>query len=340
MWHRRPIAVLALVLCAGATALPAASAAAPPLAAPAGATAALRPGAASPAALPAATAWTPIPSYAYAVHDEPVTYRNGCHARVSVTVPHPCTFTHPNGAKTVLLFGDSHAAHWHAAVLQTAWKHGWRMLTMTKSGCPAPDVLVRRYKASASYYQCPVWRRAALAGLAAQRWGRIDLVVVSSWNFHQVISSHGTLVTGATRTHMWEMGWRRTLAQLLRKAKHVVILRDSPDLPGDATTAQACYRRWGLAAQTRCGAPKSRATSTALWRAERAAAQAFPGRVTAVDLTSATCPNDWCGPIDKPYLRFKDDNHWNQTYMKAHFTAPVDQALNTAMRVAFGVTPA
>ena len=46
-----------------------------------------------------------------------------------------------------------------------------------------------------------------------------------------------------------------------------------------------------------------------------------------VDLTTPTCPGGWCGPIDKPYLMFKDDNHWTQTYMRAHFSAPVDALL-------------
>jgi hypothetical protein len=50
------------------------------------------------------------------------------------------------------------------------------------------------------------------------------------------------------------------------------------------------------------------------------AAAAFAGRVTAYDLTSATCSRTWCGPVVRPYLMFKDDNHWNQTFVRAHFT--------------------
>ena len=63
----------------------------------------------------------PVPSYAAARADEPVTYRNGCHAGRTVTKPRPCTVrARAAASRTVLLFGDSHAAHWHAAVLSAA----------------------------------------------------------------------------------------------------------------------------------------------------------------------------------------------------------------------------
>ena len=283
--------------------------------------------------MPRAThAWKPIPSYAVAAHDEPVTYRNGCHAWRSVTHPRACTIVHARAGRTVLLFGDSHAAHWYAAVRAAAQQQRWRMLYLTKSSCPAADVAVRGYKLTSDYPQCSTWRGRALRHLAANRWGRVDVAVLSNWHFHTVLSSpHGERLTGHRKVDAWEAGMRRTLASVLRGASQVVLLRDSPDLPGDATTARACYRRWGKAAQRRCGAPVSRALRVRMWNAERRAAAAFPGRVVTVDLTTSTCRGGWCGPIDGPYLAFKDDNHWTQTYMSAHFAAPVEALLTGAM---------
>jgi hypothetical protein len=275
--------------------------------------------------------WSPIPSYAVAAHDEPITYRTGCHAPIVVVVPHACVFGATAAKRTVLLFGDSHAAHWHAAVLASATRHRWRMLTLTKSACPAADVLVRRYKQGATYTQCPVWRHAAFSALAAKKFGNVDVAVVSNWHFHVVLSSHGRPLVGPQRAAAWEAAMRRTMTALLRGARRVVLLRDSPDLPGDATSARACYARYRQAAQTRCGASASRALSSALWRAEARAAASFAGRVEVVDLTSATCPHGWCGPIDGRYLRMKDDNHWTQTYMRVHFAPLVDALLVPAM---------
>jgi hypothetical protein len=283
----------------------------------------------------AGATWQPVPSYAKAAHDEPVTYRNGCHAWRPVTHPKACTIVNASAPRTVLLFGDSHAAHWYGAVRAAAVARGWRMLYLTKSSCPAADVPVRGYKVGSSYPQCSIWRRRALPALAESRWGAVDVAVVSDWHFHTVLSSpHGRRLSPARKAVAWEAGMRRTLRALLRGVPQVVLLRDSPDLPGDAATARACFRRHGLAAQKRCGAPATSALKGLIWAAEKRAAASFGGRVTVVDLTKATCTGGWCGPIDKPYLAFKDDNHWTQTYMRAHFTKPVGALLDAAMRKA------
>jgi hypothetical protein len=276
--------------------------------------------------------WRTIPSAAVAAHDEPITYRNGCHAAGGVVTPRPCTFGNSRGARTILLFGDSHAAHWHAAVLTAAAAHGWRVLTLTKSSCPAASVYVRRYKQTTSYAECAAWRTAALAKLRAHAWGRIDVIVVSNWHFHQVLSSvRGHVLTGSARTTAWQVGMRRTLASLVVAAPQVVLLRDSPQLPGPATKAKACYARYGTTAGTRCGTTRSRALNSATWKAETAAVASFPGKVKAYDLTSATCSSTWCGPVIRPYLMFKDDNHWNQTFMKAHFAPLLRPIIDAAV---------
>lgn len=310
---RRARAALLLTVALAAAGLPAASAAAP-------------------AAPVVGSAWTPVPSYSVAAHDEPVTYRNGCHASRVVTTPRACTFANASGARTVMLFGDSHAAHWHAAVLSTAKAHKWRMLTLTKSSCPAADINVQIYKTAAPYPQCSAWRKKALPAIAASRWGKVDVAVVSDWHFHKVLSSpRGHRLLGATKRAAWEAGMRRTLRTMLKGVRQIVLLRDSPDLPGDADSARACYARNGLAAQRRCGTTTAKALRAGVWKAEKRAAASFPGRVTVVDLTTPTCPRGWCGPIDVPYLAFKDDNHWTQTYVRAHFSAPVNSLVRAAM---------
>jgi SGNH domain (fused to AT3 domains) len=295
------------------------------------------PGAAT-AATPAvviAPTWTPIPSYYAAKTDEPITYANGCHVKGSVTTPKVCTFT-PGGGRTVMLFGDSHANHWFGAVLNAAKVGGWKFKTMTKSGCPAVTVSVRRYKSSNYYPECNTWRARALSGLKNVSYGKIDVLVMSSWHFHQVLTStYGTNLYGPDKAAKWKKGMYDTLLTALQGVKQIVILRDSPDLPGDMLQAQACYAAYGQAAQTKCGTTLAKATSASIWNAERAAVAALPAdkraRVKTVDLTSPTCAGGWCGPIDGPYLAFKDDNHWTQTWVKARMNKPVYTEVKAAM---------
>jgi SGNH domain (fused to AT3 domains) len=288
-------------------------------------------GAAAGRVSPQATTWAPIPSYAVAARDEPITYRNGCHASRPTVVPRACAFASTTATRTIALFGDSHAAHWHAAVLASTTRHRWRMLTLTKSGCPATDVRVTTYGPAPVYRECPTWRTAAFAALAAHRWRNVDVVVISNYEFYTVLSSRDRALTGTAKVSAWEAGMRRTLTALLKGAKQVVLLRDSPRLPIASAVAIDCFRRWGQSAQTKCGGPTRTTLSSAMWAAETRAAASFAGRVVVADLTTPTCPRSWCGPIDGRYLRFRDSNHWNQTYMRVHFAPLVDALLVPAM---------
>lgn len=287
---------------------------------------------ASAAIVPAAT-WTPIPSYEDARVDHPAIYFNGCNAGVAVLTPKPCTMLNPSATKTVMLFGDSHAAQWYGAVLGAAQAQGWRFRTLTKSGCSPLAMPIARYKQTVSYAECGTWRWRALQGLADGSFGRIDVLVISSWQFHAVLSSWsgGTKLTGDAKITRWESAMRTTLTKALGSARQIVVLRDSAQLPGDRSGAQACFVRWGQWAGTHCGTTYAKALSANIWRAERTAAASFPGRVVATDLTTMQCPDSWCGPLWGRYLMFKDDNHWTQTYVRTRLTAPVSQQLVAAM---------
>ena len=86
-----------------------------------------------------------LPSPDVAETDHPVPYFDGCHQGDSDTVPIACTYARTTGKQTLALFGDSHAAEWFGALLPHAAGRGWRMLSITKSHCPADDVAVARY---------------------------------------------------------------------------------------------------------------------------------------------------------------------------------------------------
>ena len=66
-------------------------------------------------------------------------------------------------------------------------------------------------------------------------------------------------------------------------------------------------------------------------RGDRALPRRSPAGSRRYDLTSATCSSTWCGPVIRPYLMFKDDNHWNQTFMRAHFAPLLRPILEAAV---------
>ena len=74
-----------------------------------------------------------------AAQDWPRNYTDGCHADRPETASGECVYGNPDAARTVVLFGDSHAMQYFPALENIAKKRDWRLVPLTKSGCAPPD---------------------------------------------------------------------------------------------------------------------------------------------------------------------------------------------------------
>ena len=238
-----------------------------------------------------------IPSPAAAIHDEPPIYYNGCHSWPPRTDPRACTFTHPRSKRTAMLFGDSHAAHWFGAVRGVSRNQGWRFLSLTKSSCPAADVYVRRYRVSTFHSSCRPWRKNVFGKFRRGGYGKVDVIVMSSWHFHQVTSrAYGPVTRGQRRAELWRKGMNRTLKVLTRNAGQIIVLRDSPQLPGGMRGYWSCIAR-NQSTPRRCGTSTKKALSAKLWRVEKQVAAKYP-TVQTIDLSTPFCKGGFCSPVD------------------------------------------
>ena len=95
--------------------------------------------------------------------DNPVLYADGCHLDYEHVTSPECVFGDPLAATTVVLFGDSHAAHWFPALERIASEERWRLVSLTKSGCPSVDVAIRDLRIGRRYVECETWRHNSLA---------------------------------------------------------------------------------------------------------------------------------------------------------------------------------
>lgn len=165
--------------------------------------------------------------------DLPGIYADGCHADIGTRAPKADCWRGPAQAPGVLvLFGDSKAAQWFPALEAMAAGGELRLLAMTKSGCPAPDVTVRLAQQGRPYEECDDWRRAAIARLASLPPGA--LVLVSS-------TFPGTVADRADGAPMalgpglaeWSRGWTRTLQAIVDAGHRVAVLRSTLSAPED-----------------------------------------------------------------------------------------------------------
>ena len=75
------------------------------------------------------------------VRSKPKNNLDGCHIHVGVTIAPKCEYGSTNSEKTIVLYGDSHAAQWLPALDIIGRQYGMRIVSLTKSACPSAEVI-------------------------------------------------------------------------------------------------------------------------------------------------------------------------------------------------------
>lgn len=240
--------------------------------------------------------------------ERPASVTAGCHARFEAVDLPDCVFGAQDGMRTVVLWGDSHAVNWFPALDRLAHERGWRLLALTKSGCPSLDMPVWNDVLRRDYKECAQWRDRMLHRIVQ---ARPDLVVLAN------------LSTGAGGAEAWQQGLGRMLSRLSAQRLEVAVMRDTPRVPVDVPTCAARAQWRGRDINAACQFP---AADRQPWRDDvagfEAAALAQHPRVLRVDMSAAFCSGAVCPVADDGRLRFYDDNH-----LAPAFAASLSEAL-------------
>ncbi len=263
-------------------------------------------------ALTASTTPQPVPSnleptLAAAADDKPLVSENGCSVDFAATTPRQCVFGDPHSTTTVVLFGDSHAAQWFPAMEAVADARGWRLVSITKDACPAPDMLVYRSELKRAYTECQQWRDGSLAAIEALH---PSLVVLAS-------SESQTASDPARNTDAgWAGAWTTTIERIRATGSKVTLLSDTPRPFGDAPECLAQH----LADFTACAQKRSSAVQHPQ-RRQLVAAAATRAGATVIDPLPWFCTDQRCPPIVGNVLVYRDESHITATY--ARLLAPL-----------------
>jgi peptidoglycan/LPS O-acetylase OafA/YrhL len=234
-------------------------------------------------------------------------YRDSCHVDHAATGTRPCVYGARSSSRTVVLFGDSHAAQWFPALQRLATARGWRLVSLTKASCKIADVtIVSNHE---PYTACDTWRSNAMARI---RTLRPVLVVVSS-------SDAGDPARpAADPLRQWTTGFENTFRTLGATGTRVAALLDTPWPKGDPID---CAARNSL---------QLRACANHLPDATRDATRGLAIR-TAASTTATTVidPTPWlCAPhtgicpvVVADTAVYRDDSHLSEAYAEA--LAPV-----------------
>ncbi|MDN5744081.1 MAG: acyltransferase, partial [Nocardioidaceae bacterium] len=252
------------------------------------------------------------PALAFVDDDSPKTYQDDCHLGFTETThADTCVFGDPEGTKTAVLFGDSHAAQWFPALDAIAAQQGWRLISRTKSACTPVDVRVESTQHAGEYTECWEWKQGVFDELDRLK---PDLVVLSSVEEAPIL---GTGTSGGVRD--WARGWQATLGRVSAAADKVVTLTDTPRATGERApdclavntdSAGACLRKapYAVAGQAR---------RSAAIEAQREAG------ATVVDTEPWFCVGGQCPLIVDDLLVYRDQHH---------ISTPYAQFLSTLLR--------
>ena len=152
------------------------------------------------------------------IESRPTPYDDGCHLNYHESVSPLCEFGKLDSAKTIVLYGDSHAVQWFPALEKLATEKGFKLITLTKSACPSIDV-VRESVGAFKMSNCAAWRENAIARITA---AKPDLIILSSFE-HFVPEGDPRNVE-----QWWAAGSERTYQTLRPLNSQIVYLLDTP----------------------------------------------------------------------------------------------------------------
>ncbi|GAA2996445.1 acyltransferase family protein [Streptosporangium longisporum] len=237
-----------------------------------------------------------VPAPAVAARDRPRTYADGCNQVTGRDELLTCRYGAANPARTIVLAGNSHAAHWFPALHAIADANGWQVVNMTKGAC-ALSTQPQRYQGRA-YPSCDRWQRDVMAEV--RRIGP-DLLVTTA-----TISS--PFERGETLPKGYVERWR----QLGAMGVQVLAIRDTPRMPFDPPE---CVEVKGPGACVDDERHSLAAVSPA------ARLRRPPSNVTFADLTPLLCPRDRCPSVVGNLMVYSDKGHITATFMRS--LAPV-----------------
>jgi hypothetical protein len=227
-----------------------------------------------------------------------------CHRVAGSGLIEPCAFGSSRPSLTFALIGDSHAAHLRTAVTTMANDLGWRGLAITRDSCafaPAGRPLPEPY-----FTQCLQWKQQLPQYLAAHP--EITTVFVGQ------LTRDIAVPEGPDPFGQQVAGYEQVWNSLPATVKHVIVVRDTPEVRVDTFDCVSRAMRRHRPAGTACRVPRAEALHPD--PAATAADQLGSPRVRSVDLTNFFCDARYCYPVVGGVLVYKDITHLTPTFTR------------------------
>jgi peptidoglycan/LPS O-acetylase OafA/YrhL len=161
----------------------------------------------------------------------PLVYDDGCHANYAQTKSDKCEYADTKSDKTMVLYGDSHAAQWFPALVEIASRSGYRLISLTKSACPSVDT-VRLDQGGFKMSRCKQWRINTIKRIQEIN---PDVLIMSSFQYFAQPPRF------TDREKWWNDGQRKLLTEVKNISPHLIYITDTPHPLRDIPACLANY---------------------------------------------------------------------------------------------------
>jgi len=239
--------------------------------------------------------------------DLPATYPDRCHLDFDeVSTEADCRYGEPDGDQTMVLFGDSHAAHWFPALDSLATEQGWELISLTKSACPASNVVTYSTMFKRDYDECTQWRDDSLELIGDLE---PDIVVMAT-------SDASSPVDEEDNDQVWVDGFVDSFDSVAGEDTELFYLADTPNFEEKVPDCVAV----NLDNVSRCNTDPGTAVLEPE-RREQVTEALDEEDVTIVDPLPWFCVADTCPVVVGNILIYRDSHHMTSTY--AEFISPL-----------------
>jgi peptidoglycan/LPS O-acetylase OafA/YrhL len=202
----------------------------------------------------------------------------------------------PNGAKQLIVLGDSRAANIAPPLSNLAKELGWKMTLWAKPACKLPSVTMYDESRKTPYIQCDEFHRRAFAAAIAKHPDLVVLTSVVPANTRVVVDEE-ILSPEESRAELVR-GYRDTIKTFTDAGIRVAVVRAWPSSP----TGLVDCLQWGRDA-AECDFDRSDYVPP-----EVDAVTGLEG-VTLVDISPAWCNADQCHAVVDGMLVYRDTAH-------------------------------
>jgi hypothetical protein len=248
------------------------------------------------------------PPLARAAGTLPTVYDDGCFGEWDTVEAAACTYGEVAGARTVVLYCDSHAAQWFPALELLANEHGWRLIVLAKPSCPSMDIVASRSRGEAPYPACAAWQEASRRRIVAER---PDVLLLSNARTYPALGQD-LQPLDLPRAEYLEGAHDRTIAQLQAENPDTrivllgVIARPGFDVP-------TCLSD-NLDDIGSCWADPAEAVDRDVLDAQRAVASRRG--VAFIDPTAWLCTDSTCPVVIGSQLVYADQAHLSPPFTR------------------------